>query len=145
MHKLITVIVSMAFLFTIFGCRTSKITSSVMAPQVHSDTVIKVKTDTTFIKDSIYVKDSVIIKESGDTIFFTKYQTKYIDKIKYKYLNTSDTIVKVDSIPYEVKTVETITTNKLNTLQKILLWIGVISMLIMVGNLAFHIYKAFSK
>ena len=49
---------------------------------------IEYKTDTLFVDkicyDSIYVNDSTVIKEKGDTVYFTKYLTKYKEKIKYR-------------------------------------------------------------
>lgn len=50
-------------------------------------------------KDSIYVNDSIYIHEKGDTVYFEKWHTKYIERLRV------DSIVKVDSIPvpYEVE------------------------------------------
>lgn len=43
--------------------------------------------------DSVYVKDSIIQTQDNDTIYLKEY--KYI----YKYINQTDTILKIDSIP----------------------------------------------
>lgn len=50
-------------------------------------------------KDSIYINDSIYIHEKGDTVYFEKWHTKYIEKLRV------DSILKVDSIPvpYEVE------------------------------------------
>lgn len=58
--------------------------------------------------DSVYIRDSVDRWQKGDTLYITKWHTKF------KYINKVDTIVKTDSIPktedypvyYEFKTVE---------------------------------------
>ena len=49
--------------------------------------------------DSVYIRDSIDRWQKGDTLFITKYSTKY------KYLNRVDTILKVDTIP-KIITVE---------------------------------------
>lgn len=70
--------------------------------------VIEHKTDTMYIskvqRDSIYLHDSTFIQLKGDTIFFEKWHTKYIEKLTHDttYVATHDTIPQ----PYEVVKIE---------------------------------------
>ena len=43
---------------------------------------------TTIMLDSIYVLDSVYVREKGDTVY------KYVEKIRYKYVNSVDTLYR---------------------------------------------------
>lgn len=60
-------------------------------------------------RDSVFVHDSIDRYVQGDTVY--QYKCRYI----YKYLNKTDTIVKIDSIevPVKVKTVEVKEVNKI--------------------------------
>lgn len=60
-------------------------------------------------RDSVFVHDSIERYISGDTV----YQFKY--KYFYKYLNRTDTVVKIDSVevPVEVKVTEIKEVNKI--------------------------------
>lgn len=84
--------------------------------------------------DSVFVKDSVDRFVRGDTVFICREHTKY------KYLNKTDTIVRVDSIPKIVKleTVKEVEVNHIKWYQKALMWIGGIMSLIFTGYI---IYK----
>lgn len=63
---------------------------------------VKGDTQTEYIsllqKDSIYIKDSVYLREKGDTVFFEKWHTKFIERLRV------DSFLKIDSIsvPFEV-------------------------------------------
>ena len=50
---------------------------------------------TTVQRDSIYLHDSIYVREKGDTVY------KYVEKLRYKYVNSVDTlyrtIVRVDT------------------------------------------------
>lgn len=54
------------------------------------------------VHDSVYLHDSVYCAFLGDTMYIERWNTKYIQKLQY--INTTDTICKVDSVavPYEV-------------------------------------------
>ena len=87
--------------------------------------------------DSIYLKDSVYIIQKGDTIYNNKVAYRY----KYKYLkdtiivNETDTIIKLQKVT-EIKV-----KNQLNVVQKILMYIGLFSLLMFI----IIIYKHFKK
>lgn len=101
----------------------------------------QIKTEIKYIDkvkyDSIYVKDSVYIIQKGDTIYNNKVAYRY----KYKYLkdtiivNETDTIIKLQKVT-EIKV-----KNQLNVVQKILMYIGLFSLLMFI----IIIYKHFKK
>lgn len=101
----------------------------------------QIKTEIKYIDkvkyDSIYLKDSVYIIQKGDTIYNNKVAYRY----KYKYLkdtiivNETDTIIKLQKVT-EIKV-----KNQLNVVQKILMYIGLFSLLIFI----IIIYKHFKK
>ena len=78
------------------GCKTKTVVVEKIVPEVHYQDVVKVQ------KDSIYLHDSIFNTEylQGDTI--VKY--KYAQKTLFRERVLHDTLIKVDSIPYEVKT-----------------------------------------
>ena len=66
-------------------------------------TVYVTKTDTFIQKDSIFCHDSVFIHQKGDTVWYEKWHTKYIDRWKERIV--TDSFIKRDSIrvPYPVE------------------------------------------
>lgn len=101
----------------------------------------QIKTEIKYIDkvkyDSIYLKDSVYIIQKGDTVYNNKVAYRY----KYKYLkdtiivNETDTIIKLQKVT-EIKV-----KNQLNVVQKILMYIGLFSLLMFI----IIIYKHFKK
>ena len=101
----------------------------------------QIKTEIKYIDkvkyDSIYLKDSVYIIQKGDTIYNNKVAYRY----KYKYLkdtiivNETDTIIKLQKVT-EIKV-----KNQLNVVQKVLMYIGLFSLLMFI----IIIYKHFKK
>ena len=101
----------------------------------------QIKTEIKYIDkvkyDSIYLKDSVYIIQKGDTIYNNKVAYRY----KYKYLkdtiivNETDTIIKLQKVT-EIKV-----KNQLNIVQKVLMYIGLFSLLMFI----IIIYKHFKK
>lgn len=91
---------AVAFLLTsiiwLCGCKTKTVVVEKIVPEVHYQDVVKVQ------KDSVYLHDSIFNTEylQGDTI--VKY--KYAQKTLFRERVLHDTLIKVDSIPYEVKT-----------------------------------------
>ena len=103
--------------------------------------ISQIKTEIKYIDkvkyDSIYLKDSVYIIQKGDTIYNTKVAYRY----KYKYLKDTITINKTDTITRLQKITEIKVKNQLNTVQKILIYIGLFSLLMFI----IIIYKHFKK
>ena len=101
----------------------------------------QIKTEIKYIDkikyDSIYLKDSVYIIQKGDTVYNTKVAYRY----KYKYLKDTITINKTDTITRLQKVTEIKVKNQLNTVQKILIYIGLFSLLMFI----IIIYKYFKK
>lgn len=103
--------------------------------------VVEHSIDTMYIskvqRDSIYLHDSTYIKEKGDTIFFEKWHTKYIEKLTHDttYVATHDTIPQ----PYEVeKIVKERYTPKF---VQFLAWVGGIGLGALLIGLVFKIWK----
>ena len=103
--------------------------------------VPQIKTEIKYIDkvkyDSIYLKDSVYIIQKGDTIYNNKVAYRY----KYKYLKDTITINKADTITRLQKITEIKVKNQLNVVQKILMYIGLFSLLMFI----IIIYKHFKK
>jgi hypothetical protein len=61
------------------------------------------KHDSVFHRDSVYLHDSVYIHAIGDTVWYEKWHTRYVDRI-HEVIKT-DTMIKLDSIqvPYPVE------------------------------------------
>ena len=101
----------------------------------------QIKTEIKYIDkvkyDSIYLKDSVYIIQKGDTIYNNKVAYRY----KYKYLKDTVTVNKTDTITRLQKVTEIKVKNQLNTVQKILMYIGLFSLLMFI----IIIYKHFKK
>lgn len=87
-------------------------------------------------RDSIYLKDSIYIREKGDTVFFTKYSTKYVERLRV------DSFSKIDSIqvPYPVEVIKKVE-KSLTWWQSIKMELGGFSMGILIILLAFLVYK----
>ena len=101
----------------------------------------QIKTEIKYIDkvkyDSIYLKDSVYIIQKGDTIYNNKVAYRY----KYKYLKDTITVNKTDTITKLQKITEIKVKNQLNTVQKVLMYIGLFSLLMFI----IIIYKHFKK
>jgi hypothetical protein len=68
--------------------------------------------------DSIYVRDSIDRWQKGDTLYITKWHTKF------KYINKVDTIVKTDSIPKILTVEKKVEVNHIYWWQNTLMWVG---------------------
>lgn len=101
----------------------------------------QIKTEIKYIDkvkyDSIYLKDSIYIVQKGDTIYNNKVAYRY----KYKYLKDTITVNKTDTITKLQKITEIKVKNQLNTVQKVLIYIGLFSILLFLIIL----YKHFKK
>lgn len=101
----------------------------------------QVKTEIKYIDkvkyDSIYLKDSVYIVQKGDTIYNNKVAYRY----RYKYLKDTITVNKTDTITKLQKVTEIKVQNQLNVVQKVLMYIGLFSILLFLIIL----YKHFKK
>lgn len=91
-------IMLLLLLFLLCSCKTVKYipVETVRTEYIH-------KTDTLVQKDSVFLKDSVFIHAKGDTVWYEKWHTKYVDRWKERVV--CDTLIKADSIrvPYPVE------------------------------------------
>lgn len=132
----------LVFLLLLCSCKSTKyIEVPVEVEKVKIEYVDKFQKDSIDIRDSIYIADSVFIYVKGDTV--TQVQKSYIYKYKiiYKDKFVTDTICKVDSIPY-IKTVEKIIeVNVIKSWQRNLMWIGGIVCLCILGVLFWKLFN----
>lgn len=85
--------------------------------------------------DSVYIRDSVDRWQKGDTLYITKWHTKF------KYINKIDTIVKTDSIPKIVSVVKEVEVNHIYWYQKLLMWLGGITIVLLIIVIAYRVKK----
>lgn len=94
------IIIGLIGLAVLVGCQSVKYVEVPIEKTVYVN-----KTDTLFRTDSILTRDSVWMFLKGDTVFKEKY--KYVDRLKYVYKTTHDTIYqRVDSTIVKVEYVE---------------------------------------
>ena len=113
MYVLVMIVSGLLLLFLVCSCKT---TEYVEVPVVHTEYVYKESKDTAYVRDSVYIKEV----QKGDTIRITEYRDRY----RFRYITTTDTIVRVDSVavPYPVEVVKV--DHKQTWLQKTLMIIG---------------------
>lgn len=68
----------------LFGCTTTREASSDYRTTERMDSVFI----TTTQRDSIYLHDSIYMLEKGDTVY------KYVERLRYKYVSTTDTVMR---------------------------------------------------
>ena len=118
-----------AFLMLILlsSCRT--ITKVVEVPVIKTEYIVKEKTDSILIHDSI---DRVI---KNDSVIIDRWHTQY------KYINRVDTIMKTDTITQTVTVPETVVEYRVSKVQKFFIWIGVITLILIILYIALFILK----
>ena len=114
MYVLVMIVSGLLLLFLVCSCKT---TEYVEVPVVHTEYVYKESKDTAYVRDSVYIKEV----QKGDTIRITEYRDRY----RFRYITTTDTIVRVDSVavPYPVEVVKV--DHKQTWLQKTFMIIGI--------------------
>ena len=85
--------------------------------------------------DSVYIRDSVDRWQKGDTLYITKWHTKF------KYINKVDTIVKTDSIPKIVSVEKKVEVNHIYWYQKLLMWLGGITIILLITVITYRVKK----
>ena len=113
MYVLVMIVSGLLLLFLVCSCKT---TEYVEVPVVHTEYVYKESKDTAYVRDSVYIKEV----QKGDTIRITEYRDRY----RFRYITTTDTIVRVDivAVPYPVEVVKV--DHQQTWLQKTLMNIG---------------------
>lgn len=114
-------IIIYAVFLALVGCSTPKVV-------YEKEYVYAEKIDTTIIRDSIYITE----KQQGDTIIINK--VEYRDR--YRYINRTDTLVKVDTIgvPYPVEKI--VEVEKKSWLKDLFAGVGVMCVLALIIGLA---------
>ena len=113
-------------LLTIYSCSTSR---HVTQPVEH------VTRDTLYLSnvkyDSVYINNVSYTDRTHDTLLIRETKTEY----RYKLLR--DTVFKVqhDSIPYEVRVVETQVERHIPWWAKLLSWIGALALILLLARL----------
>lgn len=132
MKKLVFIVIAI-LLFS--ACRT--ITKTIEVPVEIPVEVIKKEYIYDTKIDSVYIRDSIDRWQKGDTLFITKYSTKY------KYLNRVDTILKVDTIPKIISTTieKKVEVNHIYWYQKTLMWLGGIAVILLIVVITYKIKK----
>lgn len=78
-------------------------------------------------RDSIYTHDSIYVREKGDTVY------KYVEKLRYKYVNSVDTLYRtitqvdtayVDRTKLEVYEKPVYIEKKVKWYNKVCMWLG---------------------
>lgn len=134
MKKLVLVVIAV---LSFSACRT--ITKTIEVPvEIPVEVVKKEYIHNTKI-DSVYIRDSIDRWQKGDTLYITKWHTKF------KYINKVDTIVKTDSIPKIVPVVKEVEVNHIYWWQKSLMYIGVLVVIILLSIIGFKLYKLVRK
>ena len=85
--------------------------------------------------DSVYIRDSVDRWQKGDTLYITKWHTKF------KYINKVDTIVKTGSIPKIVSVEKKVEVNHIYWYQKLLMWLGGITIVLLIIVITYRVKK----
>ena len=134
MKKLVLIVIAI-LLFS--ACRT--ITKTIEVPVEIPVEVVKKEYIHDAKIDSIYIRDSIDRWQKGDTLYITKWHTKF------KYINKVDTIVKTDSIPKIVPVVKEVEVNHIYWWQKSLMYIGVLVVIILLSIIGFKLYKLIRK
>lgn len=83
--------------------------------------------------DSVYVRDSIDRWQKGDTLYITKWHTKY------KYINKVDTILRTDTIPKIISVEKEVEVNHIYWWQKALMWLGGIMAVLFAGIITYKI------
>lgn len=118
-------LVTLFSLFTLLSCASPKyIEKEVPIETVRVEYIDKIKID------SIYIHDSISSYVNNDTIY--KYKYKYV----YKFINRIDTILRIDSIEVPIKITEIKEVNKVNSLQKVCIFIGCIAIVAVVWKIS---------
>lgn len=118
-----------AFLMLILlsSCRT--ITKVIEVPVIKTEYIVKEKTDSILIHDSI---DRVI---KNDSVIIDRWHTQY------KYIHRVDTIMKTDTITQTVTIPETVVEYRVSKVQKFFIWIGVITLILIILYITLFILK----
>ena len=128
MKKILSLIILIYF---IVSCSTVAKTVQIPVETVKTEYIYNIK------YDSIYIRDSIDRWYKGDTIYIYKEHTKY------KYINHTDTIIKIDTVPKIITITQekVVEVNHIYWWQKLLMWLGGISLMIIILYIVYKMKK----
>ena len=126
MKKLVFIMLAILMLS---ACRTSTKIVEVPVEVVKKEYIHDTKID------SVYIRDSVDRWQKGDTLYITKWHTKF------KYINKVDTLIKTDSIPKIVSVEKKVEVNHIYWYQKLLMWLGGITIILLIIVITYRVKK----
>lgn len=118
---------TLLLIMIISSCKTATKTIEIPVETIKKEYINSIKID------SVYVRDSIDRWQKGDTLYITKWHTKY------KYINKVDTIVKTDSIPKIMTIEKEVRVNHVYWWQKALMWLGGIMTMLFAGIITYKI------
>lgn len=112
-YLLVMVVSALMLLFFVCSCKTVYVP---VPGETKTEYIYKESRDTSYIHDSVYIKEV----QKGDTVRITEYRDRY----RFRYITTTDTIVRVDSVavpyPVEVEKIE----YRTRGIVKLMAWLG---------------------
>ena len=129
MNKNLSLLISFIICILCISCKTSTKTIEVPVEVIKKEYIHDTKID------SVYIRDSVDRWQKGDTLYITKWHTKF------KYINKVDTIVKTDSIPKIVSVEKKVEVNHIYWYQKLLMWLGGITIILLIIVITYRMKK----
>ena len=114
MYLLVMIVSGLLLLFFVCSCKTVYVP---VPGETKTEYIYKESRDTSYLRDSVYIKEV----QKGDTVRITEYRDRY----RFRYITTTDTIVRVDSVavPYPVEVVKV--DHQQTWLQETLMIIGI--------------------
>jgi hypothetical protein len=134
-RKLLAIILMWAVILTIVFCSLAgcKTTEYVEVPVTHTEYVYRDRVDTSYVKDSVYIREQI----KGDTVKVVEY--RYRDR--FREIWRTDTLVRCDTVSVVCTEVVEKTVAKMNSLQSAFFWLGLLAFFIVIGYVAYRIWR----
>lgn len=134
-RKLIALILIWGVILTIILCSLAgcKTTEYVEVPVTHTEYVYRDRVDTSYVKDSVYIREQI----KGDTVKVVEY--RYRDR--FREIWRTDTLVRCDTVSVVHTEVVEKTVAKMNSLQSAFFWLGLLTFFIVIGYVAYRIWR----
>lgn len=117
-------------LCSLAGCKT---TEYVEVPVTHTEYVYRDRVDTSYVKDSVYIREQI----KGDTVKVVEY--RYRDR--FREIWRTDTLVRCDTVSVVHTEVVEKTVARMNSLQSAFFWLGLLTFFIVIGYVAYRIWR----
>lgn len=134
-RKLIAFILIWGVILTIILCSLAgcKTTEYVEVPVTHTEYVYRDRVDTSYVKDSVYIREQI----KGDTVKVVEY--RYRDR--FREIWRTDTLVRCDTVSVVHTEVVEKTVARMNSLQSAFFWLGLLTFFIVIGYVAYRIWR----